>query len=322
MGPLLTAVTPEGSHDAWMEKLQPLLGGYVAAARTDLDAWDRAENGSPGEAAVLSAADRLVTVRYLVTAIRTQPDERIFATWAAGFALTRADPRVVGVNFAAPEDHPLAREGFERHMRLLDFLWRRFERPNITLHAGELNPFVSPLEPMTFPIRRSIVTGHARRIGHGTAIAWETDVDELLRKMRGEGIAVEICPTSEAVILGMEGDRHPFRLYRRAGVPITRNTDDEGILRSNLTLEFVRAVRSWDLSYADVKELARNSLAYSFLPGESLFDHRDYRRPRAPFRALKARGWLPTPAEKAELARSDKAVVQARLERALVEFER
>src|SRR5262249_12495449 len=150
----------------------------------------------PGVTGALSAADQPVTVRYLVTAIRTQPDERIFATWAAGFALMRADPRLVGVNFAAPEDHPIAREGFERQMRLLDFLWKRFERPNVTLHAGELNLFVSPLESMTYPIRRSIEIGHARRIGHGTAVAWETDVEGLLRKMRDEGIAVEVCPTS------------------------------------------------------------------------------------------------------------------------------
>jgi adenosine deaminase len=140
--------------------------------------------------------------------------------------------------------------------------------------------------------------------------------------MRDEGIAVEVCPTSEAVILGAEGDRHPFRLYRRAGVPLTLNTDDEGILRSNLTMEFVRAVRSWDLSYPDVKELARNSLEYSFLPGASLFEGRDYRRPRPPFRRLPERGWVPTPEEARLLATSDKATVQARLERAFVEFER
>jgi hypothetical protein len=322
MGPLLAAAAPDGSPEQWMEKLQPLLGSFVTAARGELDAWDQAVAAEPGAAGLLSAADRPVTVRYLVTAIRTQPDERIFATWAAAFALMRADPRVVGVNFAAPEDHPVAREGLERQMRLLDFLWRRFERPNITLHAGELNLFVSPLEPMTYPIRRSIEIGHARRIGHGTAVAWESDVEGLLHKMRDEGIAVEVCPTSEAVILGVEGDRHPFRLYHRAGVPLTLNTDDEGILRSNLTMEFVRAVRSWDLRYADVKELARNSVEYSFLPGESLFERRDYRRPRTPFRALKARGWSPTPEEKAILAKSDKAVVQARLERAFVEFER
>jgi adenosine deaminase len=87
-------------------------------------------------------------------------------------------------------------------------------------------------------------------------------------------------------------------------------------------MEFVRAVRSWNLRYADVKELARNSLEYPFLPGESLFERRDYRRSRPPFRRLRERGWAPTPEETKRLAASDRAMVQARLERAFVEFER
>ena len=91
-----------------------------------------------------------------------------------------------------------------------------------------------------------------------------------------------MCPTSASVILGMEGDRHPFQLYRRAGVPLTINTDDEGVSRSNLTMEYLRAVCSWNLRYPDLKWLARNSLEYSFLPGDSLFERRDYRRLRRP----------------------------------------
>jgi hypothetical protein len=234
----------------------------------------------------------------------------------------RVDPRVVGVNLVAPEDHPIARERFDSQMHMLDFLWQRFQHPNITLHAGELNLFIAPMEEMTGHIRASIEVGHARRIGHGVSVAWEEDVPGLLREMRERGIAVEVCPTSNAVILGAEGDRHPFRLYRRAGVPLSLNTDDEGVNRSNLTMEYVRAARSWNLSYADLKELARNSIEYSFLPGESLFERHDYHHLRPPFRSLRNHHWSPTPDEARQLSVSDKATVQARLERAFVEFER
>jgi len=296
-------------------RLKPLIDDYVTAAKQDLDRWER-------EVADKAGLDRPVAVRYLIAAARTDTDARIMATWAAGFSLMQVDPRVVGVNLLAPEDHPIAQEGFERQMRILDGLWGQFGRPNISLHAGELNLWVSPVEPMTSRIRRSIEVGHARRIGHGISIAWEHDLPGLLRMMRREGIAVEVCPTSNAVILGVEGDRHPFRLYRRAGVPLTINTDDEGISRSNLTMEYVRAVRGWNLSYRDVKELVRNGIEYSFLAGPSLFEGRDYRRVRPEFRKLRARGWIPTPDEARVLAGSDKATVQVRLERALHEFER
>jgi adenosine deaminase len=312
------ADTPEQA----LTRLKPRIDEYVTAAKAEMDRRDQEVPQKVGFSSSLSSPNSPVTVRYLTSASRLAPNEENLAVWAAAFSLMRVDRRLVGVNFVAPEDHPIARERFEEQMRLLDFLWRRFDRPNITLHAGELNLFISPVEDMTHHIRGSIEVGHARRIGHGTAVAWEDDVPGLLHKMRDAGIAVEVCPTSAAVILGMEGDRHPFHLYRRSGVPLTINTDDEGVSRSNLTMEYVRAVRSWNLTYPDLKWLARNSLEYSFLPGESLFERPDYRRLRPAFRRLKARGWVTAPEDVKLLANSDKATVQARLERAFVEFER
>jgi adenosine deaminase len=64
--------------------------------------------------------------------------------------------------------------------------------------------------------------------------------------------------------------------YRHPGVPISLNTDDEGVLGSDLSHEFLRAARDYNLSYGDLKELARNSLEYSFLPGRSLFRTREF----------------------------------------------
>src|SRR5262249_19711846 len=197
------------------------LDDYVQAARADMDRWE--------QAAAQGAGDGRPAIRYLRFANRNDPDHVIVATWTSALLLMKADPRVVGLNLVAPEDFPAAQEGFERQMRILDDLWFRFRQPNISLHAGELNLVLSPVEPMTSRIRQSIEKGHARRIGHGVSVAWEDDLPGLLRVMRAKGIAVEVCPTSNAVILGAEGDRHPFRLYRRAGVPLTIATDDEGI---------------------------------------------------------------------------------------------
>src|SRR5215207_3255697 len=63
-----------------------------------------------------------VTVRYLQTGTRVLPPERVFAQLAAGFALVKADPRVVGVNLVAPEDALVARRDYRLHMTMLDFL--------------------------------------------------------------------------------------------------------------------------------------------------------------------------------------------------------
>jgi hypothetical protein len=85
-------------------------------------------------------------------------------------------------------------------------------------------------------------------------------------------VLAEINLTSNKIILGVESKQHPFATYRKFGVPVALSTDDAGIERIDLTNEYVSAVETYALAYADLKELVRNSLEYSFLPGASLWD--------------------------------------------------
>jgi len=54
-------------------------------------------------------------------------------------------------------------------------------------------------------------------------------------------------------------------------VPVALATDDAGVSRSDITAEYQRAAETYHLSYADLKKMARASVTYSFLPGESLW---------------------------------------------------
>ena len=149
------------------------------------------------------------------------------------------------------------------------------------MHAGELTPQILGAAPgmvpdeLTFHIADSVWNGHAERIGHGTDLRYEKDRAELLRAMREHGVLAEICLTSEELIQALKSDEIPFAAYRQAGVPVSLNTDDEGVLRSDLSHEFLRAARDYHLDYGELKELARNSIEYSFLPGHSLFCTRE-----------------------------------------------
>src|SRR5437879_11951197 len=149
---------------------------------------------------------------------------------------------------------------------------------HISLHAGELALGLVPPEGLSFHIRESIEAGHAERIGHGVSFMHETDALQLLREMAQHGILVEICLTSNDVILGVRGEDHPFPVYRQHGVPLALATDDEGVSRSDMTNEYLRAVQSYDLSYDDVKRLARQRLEHRFLPGPSQWDRSEERR--------------------------------------------
>ena len=53
------------------------------------------------------------------------------------------------------------------------------------------------------------------------------------------------------------------------------SSDDEGVSRIDITHEYVRAVQTYDLRYADLKQMVRTSLEHSFLRGASLWNAPD-----------------------------------------------
>ncbi len=217
-----------------------------------------------------------VQVHYVYQVLREFPKEQVFSQILAGFALVTSDPRVVAINFVQPEDGINSMTDYHLQMRMVDYAKKVYPKVHITLHAGELAPGLVPPDGLTFHIREAVDLGHAERIGHGVDIMHEKDPATLLKDMRDRHIAVEINLTSNDVILGVKGDQHPFPVYRRYGVPVMLSTDDEGVSRSQLTEEYQRALLTYNLTYKDLKEMVRNSLEYSFAPGQSYWINRSY----------------------------------------------
>jgi len=213
-----------------------------------------------------------VKIRYLYQVLRALPREMVFAQILFGFEIAQADPRFVGLNLVQPEDWYVPMHDFELHMKMLDYLHGVYPKVHISLHAGELAMGLVPPEGLRFHIRESIERGHAERIGHGVDVMNEDRPIDLLREMARRKISVEICLTSNDVILGVKGDAHPLPIYLKYGVPVALATDDEGVSRSDLTHEYLRATQTYDfLGYKDLKRMARLSLEHSFLPGSSLW---------------------------------------------------
>lgn len=213
-----------------------------------------------------------VTVRYLYQVLRGLAPEQVFAQMLLGFELAGSDPRFLGLNLVMPEDWYVPMHDFELHMKMLDYLHETYPRVQISLHAGELAMGLVPPEGLTFHIRDSIERGHAQRIGHGVDIMNERDPRQLLREMAMRNVLVEICLTSNDVILGVSGNDHPFPVYVRNDVPVALATDDEGVSRIDLTHEYLRAVETYDfVNYGLLKRMARNSVEHSFVGGASLW---------------------------------------------------
>ncbi|UQZ88746.1 hypothetical protein C4J81_05820 [Deltaproteobacteria bacterium Smac51] len=236
-------------------------------------------------------------------------------------AFYNPEMKTVAITMLSPEDAHISQRDFLAQMAVLDNAWKDYDArslknpnqyptpPVFTLHAGELTLEYAAYRSMLDRISKSIELGHASRIGHGVSIIWENDVYGLLKMMRDRKIPVEICLTSNKGILDVSGGgRHPFKLYREAGVPLVIATDDEGLSRSNMTIEYGLAAHWFKLSYGEIKWLAMNSLEYSFLPGESLFMEGDFNKMK----------------EKPEsiVKTSEKAKMQENLLKAFADFEK
>lgn len=213
-----------------------------------------------------------VTIRYISQVSRGSALGPVFAQMVTGLELAN-DPnsKVVALNLVQAEDGLAAMQNFSLHMKMLDYLKPLYPKAHITLHAGELAPGSVPPDGMTFHIRESVMIGHAERIGHGVDIMHEDDSYGLLKEMAKRNVMVEICLTSNDVILGISKEHHPLATYMQFGVPVALATDDEGVARSEISREFLKAAEDQGLGYLQLRAMARNSLHYAFLAGSSIW---------------------------------------------------
>jgi hypothetical protein len=260
-----------------------------------------------------------VTIRYISQISRGAALERVFAQMVTGLMLANLPHSpFVAVNLVQPEDSLMARQNFSLQMQMLNYLHFKYPQAHITLHAGELFPGLVPPDDLTFHIRESVRTGHAERIGHGVAIMNEDQPYELLKELVRRNVLIEICLSSNETILGITGKRHPLATYLEYGVPVALATDDQGIARSDMSQEFLKAAEDQGLGYLQLKMMARNSLEYAFVSGESLW--RD-RRKFIPIVACEKGTTKPSQPCQQFLKQSEKARLQWQLEKAFQGFE-
>jgi adenosine deaminase len=262
------------------------------------------------------------TVRYLYQVLRGFPPQAVFAEMVLGFELASSDPHFVGVNLVMPEDWYVPLHDFNLHLEMVDYLHGVYPQAHISLHAGELAEGLVKPEDLSFHIRTSVERGHAERIGHGVSVMHETDPLGLMKEMAARNVLVEINLTSNDVILGVSGREHPLPVYIKYGVPVALSTDDEGVSRSNMTHEYLRAVEDYDFSYTEMKRMTRMSVAHSFLPGESLWaESKKAFRPVAPCATDVLGTGHPSAACAKFLASSEHAREQWKLEAEFASFE-
>ncbi|MFZ0643917.1 MAG: hypothetical protein WAM25_12195, partial [Candidatus Acidiferrales bacterium] len=235
----------------------------VATASAEIDQAEKLRNQHEGCGQKDEAPACRVAIRFLYQVLRGFPKEQVFAQTLLGFETASADPRFVGINMVMPEDGYISMSNYALQMKMVGFLHTLYPKVHITMHAGEIAPGLVTYEGLCCHVRLAVEEGHAERIGHGVDVMYENRPYELLKEMAAKHVMVETNLTSNDVILGVSGNSHPFPIYRKFGVPVALSTDDEGVSRIDLTHEYVRAVETYALSYADLKQMVRTSLEHS-----------------------------------------------------------
>jgi adenosine deaminase len=195
----------------------------------------------------------------------------LFKNLIVAFISADSSPLMAGVNIVSPEDGETSMKDYWLQMVMFKYCHSRYPTVKYSMHAGELTLGLVQPEDLTWHIREAVYTAGAYRIGHGVDLAYEENPYELLRYMAKNSIAIEINLVSNEFILKVKEGRHPFSLYKSFGVPIVISTDDAGILRTNMTEQYVLlATRYKNVSYANIKQYVYNSIYYSFIKDESL----------------------------------------------------
>ncbi|WP_264523621.1 adenosine deaminase [Flavobacterium sp. N502536] len=219
----------------------------------------------------LKIDDERFTMRYQNFVLRFMDPVDLFKNLSIAFISANDSKLVAGVNIVSPEHGENSMKDYWLHMVMFKYCHSKFPDVKYTLHAGELTLGLVQPEELTWHINDAIHIAGANRIGHGVDIAYEANSYDLLRYMANKNIPIEINLASNEFILKVKENRHPFTLYKEFNVPIVISTDDAGILRTNMTEQYVLLAKRYkDVSYATIKQYVYNSINYSFIQDESV----------------------------------------------------
>ncbi len=236
----------------------------ACAAAHNAEVIERAHHG-------LKIDDSLFTMRYQNFVVRVVPPVDVFKNLVLAFESASTSPLVVGVNIVAPEDNEISMRDYWLHMQMYKYCHAKYPEVKYAMHAGELVLGMVKPEELTWHINAAVRTAGASRIGHGVDMAHEHESYGLLRYMAAHKVPIEINLCSNEFILKVKDDEHPIALYKRFGVPIVICSDDAGVLRNDLTKQYVLLAKRYKyISYSDIKQFVFNSIDYSFIKEEAV----------------------------------------------------
>jgi adenosine deaminase len=246
--------TEEDFFDLAIAYLNRARADNVRHAEIFFDPQGHTARGVPFDVAIsglltaldLSVAQFGMTTKLILCFLRHLSEEEAFAT------LKEAEPwldRIEAVGLDSTElGHPPSK--FARV-----FAAARARGLKAVAHAGEEGP--------PDYVREALDLLKIDRLDHGNRALED---EGLVARLRAGGVALTVCPLSNLKLCVVDDMRaHPLKRMLDLGLRATVNSDDPAYFGGYVTANFAAVIEALDLDAEDVRTLARNSFAGSFL---------------------------------------------------------
>lgn len=204
--------------------------------------------------------DESFILRFQNYVARYKQPTDVFIDLFASFHSCNSSDLIVGVNIVAAENGEISMRDYWLHTMFYKFLEQKFPNVKYAIHAGELVGGMVQPENLGTHIKQSLVLNNLSRIGHAVDIIYDNQFINTIKELKKRKIAIEINLTSNEFILGVSNDLHPFEIYFRNGIPVVVCTDDEGVLRTSITEQYVLLSHRYKLTYDEIKQVVKNSI--------------------------------------------------------------
>ncbi len=246
--------TEEDFFDLTMAYLNRARADNVRHAEIFFDPQGHTARGVPFDTAIsgiltalsMSRAQFGMTSKLIMCFLRHLPEEDAFA------CLEEAEPwldRIAGVGLDSSEvGHPPSK--FARV-----FAAARERGLKLVAHAGEEGP--------PDYVREALDILKIDRLDHGNR---SLEDEALVSRLKGSGMTLTVCPLSNLKLCVVKDMRqHPLKRMLAAGLNATVNSDDPAYFGGYVMANFEAVIAALNLDFEDVRALARNSFAGSFL---------------------------------------------------------
>lgn len=215
-------------------------------------------------------AEEVFVLRFQNYVARYKQPVDVFIDLCVCFYSCDSSRLISGVNIVGAENSEVAMRDYWLHTMYFKFLEEKFPRVRYAIHAGELVGGMVQPEKLGTHIKQSLVLENLRRIGHAVDIIYDRDFSDTIEKIQKKNLAIEINLTSNEFILGVANDLHPVEIYFTNGIPVVICTDDEGVLRTSISEQYVLLAHRYKLSYTEIRQIVRNSIVYSHLEDDTI----------------------------------------------------